>query len=289
MSKKIQKEQIEGLDEALEYQNSETMPVDVGGWPAGTDFSDPKTIEEMFNGLLYPELYPSLSNPSSTFTSSVTGLREIGELISEINFNSSFNRGSISPQYESASPYRSGLPNTYKYTGTGLSNQSSTSLTDVQQITNYTVAIEAQSWTGQVAYDAGVQPKSNKGNDYDSLLAAGDTSLITRTITGVYPVFSTSVNITTMTKQVLQFHGSNIVTSLVAESGGNKQSVEIPDAGWTITQLEQYNTLSGQWDVISLALFTSTPITKNIQGNTVNYTKYMHNGALIGARQLRWS
>ena len=45
------------------------------------------------------------------------GLREINETTA-LSFSSTFNQGSINPQYTSASNKRSGLPNTYNYTGT---------------------------------------------------------------------------------------------------------------------------------------------------------------------------
>ena len=174
-------------------------------------------------------------------------------------------------------------------TGTGLSNVPSTALTDSESVTSYTVLSGAQSWTGRVAYDAGEQPLSSKGNNYSTPLGAGQTSLVTRTITGVYPWFATTAAIATMTKQALAVHGATVVSSMVAESGSDKQSAEFPTAWGTIAQLEQYNTLSGSYDVISLATFTETSITKTINGSVINYNKFTHNGSLSGARTLRWS
>ena len=242
----------------------------------------------MMDLMLYPELFPTLTNPSNTFTISPSGLREIGEVISTITLNASFNRGSISPAY-GTSGFRSGLPNTYVYTGTGTSNNPSTSLTDTDTVSSYTVISGVQSWTGAVSYDAGEQPLSSKGNDYNSPLPAGTTSAITRTIRGVYPVFATTVAIDTLTKQSLQTMTTYIQVSMVAENdGGDKQTVDIPDAWSTITGLQQFNTLSGTWDTISLSTFTTSATTQTIQGNSVNYTKYTHNGSKIGARQLRF-
>ena len=77
---------------------------------------------------------------------------------------------------------------------------------------------------------------------------------------------------------------------MVTEAGStDKQIIEIPDAFNTISGLQQFNTLSSTWDTILLSSFTpSTPTTRTIQGNTVNYNRYTHNGAIIGARQLRF-
>lgn len=268
------------------YTNPDGSVIEVGGIPAGTTFNA-TTFATFVDMLLYPELFGVLTAPSATFTSAVTGFREVGEIIASIAFNSSFNRGSINPQYLSTSPYRSGLPNQYILTGTGLVSISKTDLTDLQTISNYTVLLGLQSWTGRVAYDAGVQPKGSKGTDFDTPLSAGNTSIITRSITGVYPFYSTTVSIATMTKQALAAMGSVIVTNLVAESGSDKQSFEIPVAWGSLSVLEQYNTLSNQYDAIDVSSFTVSSIVKNINGTNINYNKYTHNGLFIGARTLR--
>ncbi len=255
----------------------------------GTTFTN-QTFEEMMNKMLYPTLNPTLTNPSSTFTLSQSGFREVNE-ITPLNFSSTFNQGSINPQYTSASNKRSGLPNTYNYTGTGVSNNASTSLSDSETVATYTVLQGSQSWTGSVSYDAGVQPKDSVGGNFGSPLPAGTTSAITRTITGVYPVFATSSNLGTMTKQSLQSMTTYVQVSLVTESGGGgaKQRVDIPNAWATISGLQQFNTLSQTWDAINLATFSQSAVTQTIQGAVVNYTRFTHNGATIGARQLRFT
>jgi hypothetical protein len=258
--------------------------------PAGSTFTA-QTFTEMMNKMLYPTLDPSLSNPSNALSLSPSLLQEIG-LVTALNFTASFNRGSISPQYTAASPYRSGLPNTYNYTGTGVSNNPSTSLTDSETVVSYTVLSGYQSWTGSVSYDAGVQPKDSIGDDFDSPLAAGTTSANTVYITGVYPPFATTVAIGTLTKQSLQTMTSLIQVSMVAETGGINQRIDIPAVWSIITGLQQFNTLSNTWDNINLTSFT-TPIapvavTHTIQGIVINYNRYTYQGPPIGARQLRF-
>ena len=275
------------------YTNPLATPVTVGGIDAGSTFNN-ATMTEMWDDLLYPELNPSLTNPSSTFTMSPSGFQETGEVIATISFSAAFNRGTINPAY-GTSGFRSGLPNTYQYTGTGLTDDASTTLTNSQTVTTYTVLSGAQSWTGSVAYDAGEQPKTNKGNDYDAELAAGSTSAITRTITGVYPAFATTVDNTTMTKQTLiSMTSTYIQTDMVAEDATNKQVLDLPDAWSAITGIQFYNTVSSAWEWIggsklaSLGTFTATTTTHTIQGNVINYDRFTHNGSQIGARQLRF-
>jgi len=283
------------LGDALMHDHTYTGEAErnVGGISEGDVFTN-STLEAMWDKLIKQEKFPILTNPSSGFTSNQTGYKEIGSILS-ITFSASFNRGSINPQYTATSPFRSGLPNEYQYTGTGLSNQFKTDLTDSQVVTGYTVVIGSQSWRGRVAYDAGVQPKSSYDNDYDSPLSAGNTSYTTRTITGVYPYYATTVSLTVLTKQSLTSMSSGYVqTDVVAEDGTNKQTVDFPDVWSTITGIQFYNTVSSTWEWIngskanSLLTFTVTSTTHTVQGNVVNYSRYTNNSSTIGARQLRW-
>jgi hypothetical protein len=71
---------------------------------------------------------------------------------------------------------------------------------------------------------------------------------------------------------------------LVSEDGTHKQTVQIPQVWGTIGTLQQYNTLSGNWDNIDLATFTKTSIIIN----GVDYWQYVYNGSTIGSRQLKF-
>ena len=277
-----------------DYTNATPTPInfpsdDDPNIPSGTTFSN-KTFPEMMTLMLYPTLYPSLSNPTRTFSLSTTGLQIIGATIGTLTLSATFNRGTINPQYTAATPYRSGDPNQYNYGGTGVTNQTSTSLSNSTSTSSYVVILGNQSWTGAVQYDVGPQPKDSAGDDYDSPLSAGTTGTTTKTITGVYPAFATTVDLSTSTQNSLTVMTQYVQASVVTESGGGglKQYVEIPDAWSTITGLQQYNTLSATWDTILLSTFTLTTITKTIESNTIDYNKYTHNGGTIGARQLRF-
>lgn len=275
------------------YTNALPSAITVGGIAAGTTFSN-KTMTQMFDDMLYPELNPTLTAPSSTFTLTQEGLQEIGAVITTLNFGATFSRGSISPAY-TTSGFRAGSPNQYTYTGTGLSNKALTALTDSNTVSNYTVAAGAQSWTGRVAYDAGPQPLSSKGNNYNTPLAAGNTGIVTRTITGVYPFFATTVGITTQTKQALVAHNSTyFAASMVAESGSDKQTARFPAAFSAVVGIQFYNTVSSAWEYLggskanSLLLFTVTDVNITVNSVSVAYKKYTHNSSTIGARQLRF-
>jgi hypothetical protein len=276
------------------YSNDLPTPITVGGIDSGSTFLDIPLVG-MWDTLLYPELFPALTNPSNAFALVQAGLREIAELIAVLNFSASFNRGSINPAY-GTSGFRSGLPNTYSYTGTGLpASVGSVLLTDAQIVNNYTVLTGTQAWTNVVSYDAGEQPKSNKGNDYNTPLVAGDTSAKTASIIGVYPYFATTILINVLTKQPLALMNSAYVqTNMVLEDDVDKQKAEFPVVWSAITGIQFYNTVSGLWEWLngtkanSLSTFTTSATTNTIQGIVINYTRYTHNGSKVGARQLRW-
>lgn len=286
-----------GLEEYLEaianidttYTNTTPTDSTIGGISAGTTFEN-KTMQEMWDMLLYPELFPTLSNPSATFLSSLSGssstaYREVGESIT-VTYTSTFNRGSISPAY-GTSGYRSGELVSHNLTGPGVPAYTQ-GTTPMSVAVPFVVVLGTTTWEHNVSYAQGEQPLSNKGNAYNSPLPAGNTNTSSKSIIGVYPIFATSASIDVMTKQPLSAHGAAKQTALAAEAGAYKQTVDIPTAWGTVGTLEQYNTLSGSWDEIALSAFTVTDITKNINGNVVNYKRYTHNGPTIGARTLNW-
>lgn len=256
----------------------------LGMLTAGTNIGGLNALE-VLDRAINAELFPVLTGPSHVFTISPSAaLQEVGSS-HNIVMVGTFNRGSISPQYQSASPFRSGPLDFFEIRGSGMvdpnTNQGSFTLN------NYTIVQGANTWNMISQYQQGVQPKGSKGTNFQSPLPSGSLPPTTRTITGVYPIFATTVNISVLTKQALQVHTADITVSLVAE-GATKQEVNIPQAHNNIVALQQYNTLSGQWDNIDLGSFTKTLVVINVNGSNINYHKYVHNGASIGARQLRF-
>lgn len=159
--------------------------------------------------------------------------------------------------------------------------------TTTHTVIDYAIASGNNTWHCKSYYAAGVQPKGSKGTNYNAALSAGSTSTASRTIVGVYPIFATTANISLFSKQALQASTTDITVALLAESGG-KQAVRIPTAHSNIVSLQQFNTLSGQWDNIDLATFTITTVDVTVNDATVSYKQYTHNGATIGARQLKF-
>ena len=271
------------------------MPSTVGGIPFGTLVNDLKgdTLIKMWDDLLFPTVEPTYVVPNNSFGDNQGPYEEIGDSIA-ITFTAGFNRGQIlvSGNFQD---YRSGLPNTYTYTGTGIVGVvSSTSLSDVSTLTGYTVLIGTQTWTNTVSYDEGPQPYDNKGNPYDSSLAAGTTSSKSVSFEGIYPIYATISNISDPDEKLTPLNysmlsGNNINISLPAESGGNKQSFDVAQA-WEgaptnrpLLGVEQYNSDFATWNALNFLSFTKTSTTHG----GVSYWRYTYNGAIIGARLIR--
>ena len=287
---------------------------------SGTSFPSPgKSFQEMMDLMLYPTLFPNLTNPSlQSVNLSPNGFRETGEQIAAGNLTLSctFNQGSINPQYTTATNKRSGLPNTYNYTSPAsafVTSVSTTALSNtVANTSTYTVTAGTNSFSVSVNYDIGPQPKDSVGGDFSTPLAAGNNppGATSRSITGVYPVFATTVALGTATKQSLRAMGGAVqigtgvgsAIQLVTESGGGglKQFIDVPTS-WPSSNLDgaqQFSTLSNTFEpadnstggqTAAFSTWTATNITKTIQGvPNVAYTRYTNNTPTpIGARQIR--
>lgn len=283
------------------YDLQSPAAITVGGISGGTILTG-KTAFELFEELLVPVLYPAFTTPSNTFVKSTPSgtLFEVGYQ-DNFNFSAGFNRGTINPAY-GTSGFRSGLPTTYNYTGTGLpSTFSSSALSDTQTSTGYTILIGNQSWSGSVTFLDGEQPKDSKNNDYDSPYPSGTTSTVTRTVEGVHPLFGTTSTIGTLTKQALvsMLSGNNVAFTMVAETGGNKQKFDIPDT-WTgaptnrpLVGIQTFNTVSNVWEyqggnaANSLTFWGTSATTHTINSSVINYTRYTYNSSDRSSVQIR--
>jgi hypothetical protein len=273
------------------YNLSSPAVLTVGGIAAGTVLTG-KTSFQLFEELLVPELCGTVTAPSTSIGLSASGLYEIDCCVNE-TVTATFDRGSISPQYCSISPYRSGCANAYCFAGSGMTSgfQTCTSSSATQTVFTYPVIMGTQTWSVCTRYDAGSPALGSKGTEYCAALSSGSTDAVSGSIIGVYPLWATTVNIVTLTKQTLQnmSTANNIQISLVAESGGNKQKFEIPCA-WLgaptsrpLTGVCQWNTVSGQWEypggsaLTSLAVWTASASTETVQGNPIDYCQYTYN------------
>ena len=160
----------------------------VGGINAGDPLTG-KTALCLLEEILAPELFGTLTNPSVGIAISPSGTYEIGCSISTLCVTGTFNRGSISPQYCSASPFRSGCANAYSFTGCQMpvGFQACVASPVTECATAYSVISGNQTWAVCTRYDCGVQPKGSSGTNYSSPLVSGCSNTAGGTITGILP------------------------------------------------------------------------------------------------------
>lgn len=290
------------LESGTLFENNEPTTERLGGIPEGVSFA-PTNMQDMWNRLLYDEI-PEVTNPFVTATSSLNGLVELGQY--NLQITSTFDRGLIEPQYASDSPFRSGLPIKYEYNGNGGINQTSTSssLTDLVTINNYSISPGTQSVSIRVQHSAGIQPKTKLGNDYLSALSTAFTKFFVLHFHGTLAIYATSEDINTLTKQTLYKTGQEFYEiELVADSNDNlnKQTFRFPvgNGFGNITGIQQYSSFTNTWDWIfsnkvdSLTSFTITgQLFLDTSGNIDNisgyaYREYVYNGPKIGSRKIR--
>jgi len=147
-----------------------------------------KTVSCILQDLLVPELYGTITAPSIGINLTYSGILEIGCNISQ-TVTGNFNQGCINPQYCSVSDKRSGLPNAYSFTGTGMPVpfQLCTNLSASENIASYNVVSGVQTWGVCTRYDAGYPALGSKGTEYCAALNSGCTSQTTASITGILP------------------------------------------------------------------------------------------------------
>ena len=271
------------------YVNPDPVAVTVGGIEKGDNFFvNGKTFSEVMYAMFYPVIYPSLIDPSHSVSADVVSLYEIDDDIN-VDITTTFDRGAIMLDGSKQND-RSGAPTQYNYTGPQLpATVPSTSDSNLAQIGSYVVPLGYTTWTSSVSYSEGPQPVDSYGNPYGSPYPAGTTSAIAVRIEGVYPLFATTVDVLTMTKQALvsMITGNYIELDLATEVGG-KQSFEIPaDWGRPLQDIETYNEFSGKWESTGLSKWGVSNTTETIQSNIVSYKKYTYIGSDRGAVRIR--
>lgn len=169
------------------YNLSSPSAIPLGGICAGTVLTG-KTSFQLFEELLVPELCGTITAPSLSIGLTCTGIKEIGCVLSQ-TITGTFSRGSISPQYCSVSPFRSGCVNAYCLCGCGMSAgfQACTVSPASQTNASYTVIGGAQSWGGCARYDAGSPALGSKGTLFCAALTSGCTLGTPLSITGILP------------------------------------------------------------------------------------------------------
>ena len=249
----------------------------VGGVTAGTTIPAGTSFEELFKWILAPAMNPTLTNPSATLTSNLPRtIYGFDEVIGNVTFNLSFNRGSISPAY-GTDGYRSGPATSYAVDGR-----------DGQRVViDMDVKLPSGSAgkatiTGVVGYSAGQQPKDSQGNDYGSALQAGSVTSNGIEVERKYYVYSTKDG--TFDRLPIEQYNSSPTDIYLAHLGphGIEAKIAFPSRA---TKIEVYNDVTSQWQDDSRE-FPET--TQTIDG--ITYYVYTDNRPYgSAARRLRFT
>lgn len=281
---------------SVSYQNPNPTIEGVGGISSGsTYFLTAKTFAQVMEDMFYPLAFPSFTNPSNTLNDNVSppDLVIAGTDLS-FNLTSTLNRGTISPAY-GTDGFRSGPGMAVHFNGPDVSVVigSYPSSPYIYNIPAYDVSVGYQTWYSYWDVSDGQQPLDSKGNDYASPYPAQSLSPASTRIEGVYPIYATTADITTMTQQTLvsMITGNQIELQMVAEPpfGTDRQKFDLPNA-WInsrpLVSIQFYSDLEQAWKfeggsaVNSLTYWTtSDPGNKLIQGNSIPYTRYSYNPA----------
>lgn len=259
-----------------------TMPAAVGGLAKGTKVSDleAKTLSQLFDDMLFPTVNPTFTAPSASLSlNSYSATVEVGVAGPnlETNFTKSFNKGAInlkgSKQADRAGDLKEGESFIY------VNNDPENKTTPASMPAGNT------TFKYRTAYEAGPQPKDNKGNNYSTPLAAGTVDSAAVTVNATFPWYATTTNSTDITKQALiAWNGTagQMTTPrfTVVAMGTGKQEFKLPRK---LSQLQMLNPVSQQMEVIDSSSWTESTSQEHINGVEQTYYIYTYNGATRGA------
>lgn len=279
-----------GTGETVTYTNPAPVPITLGGIAKNTTFNE-KTMQEMWDALLYPDSNPALSDPTYILTNSYgKTYAEVGEELN-ILFGNNFSRGIINPLYIQN-------PTTLEWQPTA-NHPRVGEFTFSPEVANglKTIILGANTWSRTATFAQGAQPKTSKGNNYMKPYPENEatgTLIASTTIIGVYPIYATTVNMATLTKQTLQAHGSEIVVNFASEVGG-KQTIKIPYSVtigadthilWNISKL-YLKDINDRWVLADIAHNFGTPTNETING--VLYKVYTNIYPQMAARPAKFT
>jgi hypothetical protein len=243
-----------------------------------------------------PAVYPVLVDPSHTIVQDFGDLAVVGSTIATVYVTLTFNKGLIAPAYGTTG-FRSGDPTTFTFFRNTVQTDipAGGSLEKILTANNVVIILGVNKWEGRVSYTEGPLPLDSNGNPYGVISwPAGTTALLPATIMGVYPSFATTESIATLTQLPLhQMDAPYVAAAMVAETCGYKQTIWVPAAFPLIIGVRQllpigvWAWLGGDKDT-SLTFFNIAPDTRIVEGNVVDYYKYVYNGVTIGERTLRF-
>ena len=173
-----------------ELEESIVVSNPIGRFAMNETIDKGTSFEEIFRGIMSKTYYPSLTDPSLSFTWSVPSLAKVGSMVASAQAVLNFNRGSINPKYASESEYRSGEATGYSVYLQGASvSYSDSGNSNIFSIPEFTRESKGNVvLNASVNYSEGCQPKDSDGGDYQTPLPAGSKSA-SKTVEFILPFY----------------------------------------------------------------------------------------------------
>lgn len=255
--------------------------IKVGGVNSGVTYDQGTLIETILRDMLSPLMYPTLTNPSLSLSSSAGLLFEKGTSTME-TITANFNRGSIDPAY-GTSGYRSGEVQSYK-----INNG------NIQDSNVFTVALDQthNTFVGTANYAEGEQPKDSAHHDYDEPLPAGSVDSPTLTYEFVNAIWANDTSAENISKCGLISISAKQKTFVFPNCTiANPEVFDVPSS-WNITAIEVKNDLNNLFEDCAVEFTASSTSHSDAGGSSVDYTRYTCNlGYDMASRTIRikWS
>lgn len=287
--------------------DSLVVPQTIGGINKGTKVSDLEgsTISQMFDNLLFPEVQPTIQNPSATIhfkdTFSSSGVYEVGTTAPiAANFDTSFNRGTCTVVGQ-ANKNRAGnldSGNSFIYYGGDTSTKTLPAK----------VTLGTMQYNYHAAYAQGdtlVTSKGNKASVTPNPLPAGSVGSSNLTIFGTYPYYCNGqsassssgdsnfpTSATPDTKLPLYKWTNTLVGAKFASEAATGTRMQFMYSNRKkVTKVEFYNSISGKWETFDTSNYNAKSGTKtySVQGTNETYNILTTTGPLSGSVQYRFT
>lgn len=287
--------------------DSLVVPQTIGGINKGTKVSDLEgsTISQMFDNLLFPEVQPTIQDPSATIhfkdTFSSNGVYEVGTTAPiAANFNTSFNRGTCTVVGQ-ANKNRAGnldSGNSFIYYGGNTSTKTLPAK----------VTLGTMQYNYHAAYAQGdtlVTSKGNKASVTPNPLLAGSVNSSNLTIFGTYPYYCNGqsassssgdsnfpTSATPDTKLPLYKWTDTLVGAKFASEAATGTRMQFMYSNRKkVTKVEFYNSISGKWETFDTSNYNAKSGIKtySVQGTNETYNILTTTGPLSGSVQYRFT
>ena len=283
------------LDSSLDvkYQN-ENIVTNPLGEVFGDYFKDGKSFSEVMEDLFFPAMNPIIEDPS-ILEFNIDKLLIPYKEQTDLNIETIFSRGLISYKDGSTATYpRTGDVSGFKYKiDDNILGFFETNLVEHNFDTSINLDEGLYKISVDVLFNEGIQPIKTNGEKYDKPYPAGYLSC-EKEIESVYRIFATTE--TTLYSSPLEklysmIDGNNIEIELSSEPNiENRQFFEIPSklvANMNnIKYVQIFNPITNRYENPTYNTWKNDAIVKNIQGEDINYIKYIYNGPKRGRTKI---